>query len=825
MEITGTTISSNEGIIYIRYESDSGLQYSFNNADWNNIGENYPINIRNTDSSANILTVKFVNDLTITDTNAYFVCVSSFITFDGARTDASQGTVTVLDVYDYLGLIQNGTSSVNGCHTISIKNINMSGETNGLAADGGWLCQPYFGNNINSISGFNASTNCIIIDNCSNNCPVNNESCGGICGSNAGLNGTINVTNCVNNGYISSVNAGGLFGSNCASNSGVTTITDCTNTGVIYSSATSAGGICGYKAGFTNGSIIINNSTNSGILGATYCGGICGSNAGFTNGIITIDNCTNNGDIFNSYAGGICGSNAGDTNGTITITNCINTVNVSYNNAGGICGSNPGFGNGIITIDNCVNNGIISGSGAGGICGDHASGQMTITNCSNTGKVSGLRAGGITGDSFGYNTSQTYTIQNCYSTSDITGNNAGGICGAQVGYNFDTSAIPTINILNCYTLGNILTNCGGILGGTTDFVYKNIPIVTLTNCYSNGVITDADSGLISNNLPIKSSVIVTNCYVGNGSWSDTSAKESLIGVPTDVNTNNPASNWTSISTNSPYLLSTYNSELYNPKSMVVNTTSYSTSEGLFQPDYTYSIINVTNQSSAQISINATNGVLDFSNVSSDSSIVTNVISSKYDANNKMYNYNINTFTLTYSICFKEDSEILCLIDNKETYVKIQDMKPNMLVKTYNEGYVPIYSIGWFHLTNEVNEDGNRHPNGLFELTKEKYPQLTNNLVLTGRHSILVKDLNKEEIIDHSFHKNWKIQEHYKLPCFANKNAIQYQENGLFKIWSFCLKADDSSKNFGIYANGLLVESTNKQDIRGFDINYVKLVNQ
>jgi hypothetical protein len=729
--LAATTITSNGGILYFQFINGIGFQYSFDYITWINIGTNYPINIQNT-NPINILDVRFNTDLVINDSNAYFVCLSPLINFDGSRYDVSKTIVTILNIVNYPGLIRNGTFATNGFHTITVQNIQTSSTfITALINSGGWICQSYFGNNIKNIIGFDAIKNAININNCINNCGILSYS-GGICGVAAARNGIINITNCVNNGIIS----------------------------------------------------------------GAYAGGICGQSAAFNNGTITISDCSNTGTIAGSGSGGLVGQSAGISLGTVNITNCFNSGQISGTNTGGICGQSAGETNGKITISDCVNTGLISGSFSGGICGYQ----------------------------LGYNSNEFCLIMNSYSISNISGSNAGGICGGGIGLNNSLNFISKINILKCYTLGNIARTCGGILGGNIGPAYVSIPIIYLTNCYSNGIVTDPASGLISRNLSIRIKIIVINCYIGNGNWTDISANAVLRGTPTNINTNNPASNWTSVSTNTPYVLSSFNKTLYMPEIVAINTDNYTTNKGTIQPNYIYSIINSNNSSITSVTINPQNGILTFDNIpQSPLPIITNVIASKYDSQNKLYNYNINSFKISNSICFKENSKILCLIDNEEIYVKVQDLRPNMLVKTYMEGYVPIDTVGWFEFVNDItNKKSNkRNPDGLYELTKEYYPELIDNLIMTGRHSILVDNINQEDLYKTYKKRLIRLHDKYKVSCISNKNANPYNETGVFKIWCFCLASEDNTKNFGIYANGLLVESTNKQDALFIELNYIE----
>ena len=752
-----TTISKNGGTIYFQYVSEN-LQYSTvsESGPWISVSS-FPITIVNTSLSNDILTVNFTTNITITDANAYFICGSSYITFDGLNN-----FINFTNTTNYLGLIQNGLSNDNvtmsqiGFHTITIKNIKSQIVANStLGQFGSWMCQKLFGGGINGIPGFDPLTNLIQIDNCINSGPLNNAQCGSICGRGFCTTGTGIISNCINNGDINN---------------------------------DFSAGICGIRTGQSGGNVIITNCTNNGTISGLNASGICGQQAGQNGGFVTITNCINNGAI-NDSGGGICGPFAGFTNGTVTITNSTNTGIINGFSAGGICGPFAGFTNGTVTISKCYN----------------------------TTNITGNYAGGIAGPFFAYNTNNLCSIIDCYNIGSIAGTTSGGICGPLVGYNNNVIYNPIVNITNCYTLGTIATTCGGILGGSESEVYLNTPTVILTNCYTSGTVSDAGSGLIANSLSIKASVQILNCYIANNNWSDLSANTLLTGTPLT----NPGIGtiWTGLSTtNTPYLLSVYNNELYDPNSVSTSASSYNTNSGL-QTSSTYAIINNVSNVTSNVAINSSNGIISYTNIVG--AIKTNVVAyNPASLNNYFYGYNINSFTLTYAICFKEDTKILCLINNIETYLPIQNIKPGTLVKTYkeNEEYAEVDCIGWFNLFNTGDEI--RTLDCLYELNIEDYPCLTENLVLTGRHPILVDKIYSRETTNYKFVKEM-LHDKYKLPCIANKKAKVYDKNGLFKIWTFCLKSNDDKKNFGIYANGLLVECTCKKYIKNIKIEFVK----
>ena len=297
-----SNITNNGGIIYIFKLNDNNIYYFIEGGSLTQI-TSWPVTILNSNPvSGNILTVSITTDITISDstvgpgTNGYFICGSSYITYDG-----SGKTITISNVTGYLGLIQNGINGINGYSNITVQNINsaISGNST-LAINGGYICQSYFGRGVNNI----------VVNNCSNSGAVNNDASGGICGFGIGsFNGNVSITNCSNSGIINSN----------------------------YS-----GGICGVSAGFSNGIVSITNCFNNGIINGPYSGGISGAYFGITNNnLCSITNCYNTGNINGSNAGGITGANIGfNYDGSlpkVLIQNCYSLGSIA-STCGGICG-------------------------------------------------------------------------------------------------------------------------------------------------------------------------------------------------------------------------------------------------------------------------------------------------------------------------------------------------------------------------------------------------------------------------------------------------------------------------------------------------------
>ena len=161
------------------------------------------------------------------------------------------------------------------------------------------------------------------------------------------------------------------------------------------------------------------------------------------------------------------------------------------------------------------------------------------------------------------------------------------------------------------------------------------------------------------------------------------------------------------------------------------------------------------------------------------------------------------------MCFKEGTKILCF-DQTEKYLPIENLTPGTLVKTVSSGYQPIALIGHTKIYNPGHSL--RAKNRLYRCSQKQYPELTEDLILTGCHSILVKEITQRhreetyELLGDIF----VTDEHYRLLACIDERATPYEEEGVFTIWHFALEHEHIRANYGVYANGLLVETSSKR---------------
>jgi hypothetical protein len=164
-------------------------------------------------------------------------------------------------------------------------------------------------------------------------------------------------------------------------------------------------------------------------------------------------------------------------------------------------------------------------------------------------------------------------------------------------------------------------------------------------------------------------------------------------------------------------------------------------------------------------------------------------------------------------CFKDDTNILCFRDGEEVYMKVQDIRNGVLVKTLLHGYVPVNMIGTTKLYN--SGDMLRGTDRLYVCSPDKYPDLTEDLVLTGTHSILedtITEQQRQGTIE-MLGRLMVTDKKYRIMAFLDERARPYTEEGVFTIWHIALDNDNYFMNYGIYANGLLVETCSKRFLK------------
>jgi hypothetical protein len=170
-------------------------------------------------------------------------------------------------------------------------------------------------------------------------------------------------------------------------------------------------------------------------------------------------------------------------------------------------------------------------------------------------------------------------------------------------------------------------------------------------------------------------------------------------------------------------------------------------------------------------------------------------------------------------CFGENTRILCFNPDTfdEEYIAIQKIRKGTLVKTLRNGYVPVDMIGRTTMRNNYGEADGRHKNRLYKCPRRNYPEMTEDeLILTGCHCILVDEFKDAAEREKTVAVNRKIyitDDKYRLPACVDERAQIYEKSGTFPIYHLALENDDYYMNYGIYANGLLVETSSRRYLK------------
>jgi len=159
------------------------------------------------------------------------------------------------------------------------------------------------------------------------------------------------------------------------------------------------------------------------------------------------------------------------------------------------------------------------------------------------------------------------------------------------------------------------------------------------------------------------------------------------------------------------------------------------------------------------------------------------------------------------ICFKEGSKIL----TDTGYKLVQELRNGDLVKSVSSGFKKIEHIGFSKMYHNANDV--RSKDKLYRCPTSEYPELIEDLIVTGCHSILVKSFNDHEQMEKTQEVLGRIcvtDKHYRLPACVDDRTKIFEEEGVHTIWHFSLENSDYYMNYGVYANGLLVETTSNR---------------
>lgn len=849
-----TTITSN--LIYIKESTAGEWEYSFDNINFTLVGANAII-VENPYPEIAATDVYFIGDLTVTQTYHYFVVGSDNIRFNGAQGNLPTVIKTINSSVDNLvGLFQNGDSSFPGKNNIIITQFHFINQGNKIyTPTHGHLIQPYFGKSSTDIQ----------LSYLSNESDINSYLCGGIGGSNVGLNSTnFKIAFNTNTGNINGYNSSGLYlgnlfallGFDPSFNSTNNNINNCTNTGYIIGDST-----CGLFASFS-----FQNCSN---LSISYC--------------YNYGNCAEL-LVHSNLFGRSCFERTSDN---LSISHCYNFGKIVGD--AGVFGTSCFISSSAnIEISNCGNMGQVgklNDTYVGGVFGVDCFLSMTSTstirvlNCFNLGDIYSDISAGVFGPKCFRNSNSLVIIKNIYNTGSLgysleTNTNISGIFG----YLCFVNSTSTISIQNVYNEGNFLTkNSGGIfVDGVFTRASAGVQVIDLTNIYNNSNLNDISNGGIfgplvtSSAVPIEInikniySVYYDSLYSANSiyntqsplpanvsinlispvssdlTWNQTNAASTLL----VSNFNNDYNSYTfdgfvdiNIITSSTPSLSNIPYQLYFGQQLYLENSTYLPGAPInpIQPQ-TFGTFSLISSETLNLPQNKVFGTIDSSSgvvtvnpdLASQANVKTLVykegaIRNPYSSPETVYQQTF-LFSLFASnidgVCLTGWNQILCA-DGR--YVKIENCRPGDLVYTPN-GCVPIKYIykSQIHNKNNNNEtQSSRVKDKLYVIPKAAYPELFQDVVLTGGHPILVDAYSPEELIIHRRvwpnSKEHRLENKCRLLTFLNDKAKHFEQDGLYDIYNIVLENSCPEKNYMIYVNGILTESLSETFYHRFSL--------
>ena len=168
-------------------------------------------------------------------------------------------------------------------------------------------------------------------------------------------------------------------------------------------------------------------------------------------------------------------------------------------------------------------------------------------------------------------------------------------------------------------------------------------------------------------------------------------------------------------------------------------------------------------------------------------------------------------------CFLEGTKVLCEVDGVDTYIPIETIKCGTRVVT-PEGYKKVELIGKASMFNRGDDE--RVQDRLYRCSVNNYTQLSEDLFLTGCHSILVPNLSDTERrkTEEALRDIFITGNKYRLMACIDERAQPWVSAGTYTIWHLALEHKDVTKNYGIYVNGgLLVETCCLQRMRNSNL--------
>jgi hypothetical protein len=171
---------------------------------------------------------------------------------------------------------------------------------------------------------------------------------------------------------------------------------------------------------------------------------------------------------------------------------------------------------------------------------------------------------------------------------------------------------------------------------------------------------------------------------------------------------------------------------------------------------------------------------------------------------------------TTPLCFNEGTKILCLNQElMDEYNAIELLRIGDFVKTYKHGYRKIHKV----IQGSFKNNPKKWNMCMYKMVKTLTNGLTDDLIVTGGHSLLVDAISDEEQKRYdemgipSFSKSTIDNKHLLLSCCSDQ-FTPMQDTGKYNYYHLLLENnDDEEERFGIWANGILTETPNVKTVK------------
>lgn len=148
--------------------------------------------------------------------------------------------------------------------------------------------------------------------------------------------------------------------------------------------------------------------------------------------------------------------------------------------------------------------------------------------------------------------------------------------------------------------------------------------------------------------------------------------------------------------------------------------------------------------------------------------------------------------------FLEGTKITCQTPiGTEVEANVETLRRGDLVKTLNNGFLPVNCSSFITLNTPYSSDYGC----LYQMSDP-------SLCLASRQCTLVDQISDEmrlRIISNLGHYDLADGMN-KIPAFLDPRFVVLEQSQDLNVWFFSLEAGENDQTYGIYANGILVES-------------------